>query len=81
VGEGASVSFEPSSDIIHKQITIYGSWVTSLGNMEDLVERMVRWDMHPEITATHKFPLDQAAEAYSTMDAGNCGKVAVVFDD
>ena len=29
VGEGGSVTFNPSPDIIHDQKTIYGSWVTS----------------------------------------------------
>ena len=78
VGEGGTVSFEPSRDIIHNQITIYGSWVTNLGNMEDLVERMDRWDLHPEVTVTHQFSLDQAGEAYTVMNEGKCGKVAVV---
>ncbi len=48
--------------------------------MEDLVERMPRWEMHPEITCTHRFPLDRASEAYRTMDEGRSGKVAIVFD-
>ena len=43
VGEGNTVTFNPSPDIIHDQKTIYGSWVTSLARMEDLVERLVRW--------------------------------------
>jgi len=81
VGEGGSVSFNPSPDIIHDQKTIYGSWVTSLWRMEDLVERMVRWGLHPEDLVTHRFPLDKAAEAYSLMASGACGKVAVVFDE
>jgi len=79
VGEGGTVEFNPSPDIIHNQITIYGSWVTCLSNMEDLVERLARWDMHPEVTCTHRFSLDHAAEAYQTMDDGKCGKVAVVW--
>lgn len=77
VGEGGTFEMNPSPDIIHDQITIYGSWVTSLGNMEDLVERMVRWDMHPEICCTHQFKLDEANKAYEIMNAGKCGKVAV----
>ena len=81
VGEGGTVEFEPSPDIIHDQITIHGSWVTSLGNMEDLVERMERWDCHPEKTCTHRFPLEKADEAYDLMDQGHCGKVAVVWDE
>lgn len=79
VGEGGTVEFNPSPDIIHDQITIYGSWVTSLGNMEDLVERMDRWGCHPEKTVTHTFALDKADEAYGIMNEGHCGKVAVVF--
>ncbi|MFH1537610.1 MAG: iron-containing alcohol dehydrogenase [bacterium] len=77
---GGTVSLDPSPDIIHEQITIHGSWVTSLGNMEDLVERLVRWNLHPETLTTHRFPLEKADEAYATMDAGHCGKVAVVWD-
>jgi threonine dehydrogenase-like Zn-dependent dehydrogenase len=49
--------------------------------MEDLVERMVRWDMHPEATVTHRFPLEKAQDAYRVMNEGKCGKVAVVWDD
>jgi threonine dehydrogenase-like Zn-dependent dehydrogenase len=81
VGEGNTVEFEPSRDIIHKQITVYGSWVTSLPHSEDLVERLVRWNMHPDITVTHKLPLSEAAKAYQLMDEGKCGKVAIVFPD
>ena len=80
VGEGGTCTFNPSPDIIHGQKTIYGSWVTSLWRMEELVERLVRWNIHPEDLITHEFPLDQAAEAYSLMAGGQCGKVAVVFD-
>ena len=81
VGEGGTCSFEPSPDIIHGQKTIYGSWVTSLWRMEELVERLVRWGIHPEELITHEFPLEQAGEAYALMAGGECGKVAVVFPD
>jgi threonine dehydrogenase-like Zn-dependent dehydrogenase len=80
VGEGGTVELNPSPDMIHEQVTVYGSWVTSLGHMEDLVERMDRWEMHPEKTVTHRFSLDEAAKAYETMDEGKCGKVAIVMD-
>lgn len=77
IGEGGTVSFNPSPDIIHDQKTIYGSWVTSTWLMEELVERLVRWNLHPETIITHRFPLDQAPEAYALMATGRCGKVAV----
>ncbi len=80
IGEGGSVGFEPSPELIHDQKTLFGSWVTSVGNMEDLVERMPRWNMHPHDICTHRFSLEDAAEAYRTMAEGKSGKVAIVFD-
>lgn len=80
VGEGNRVDFDVSQTIIHKQITIYGSWVTSLGHMEDLVEKLVEWDLKPEIIVSHRFALEDAAEAYRVADEGQSGKVCIVMD-
>jgi threonine dehydrogenase-like Zn-dependent dehydrogenase len=81
LGEGGRVEFNPSPDIIHDQKTIYGSWVTSTWLMDELVERLVRWNLHPEDLVTHRFELDQVGDAYSLMASGECGKVAVCFDE
>lgn len=81
IGEGGTVEFNPSPDIIHDQITIFGSWVTNIWRMEELVERLVRWGIHPEDLVTHRFTLDEASKAYALMNEGKCGKVAVVFDE
>jgi 2-desacetyl-2-hydroxyethyl bacteriochlorophyllide A dehydrogenase len=81
VGEGGTISFNPSPDIIHDQKTIHGSWVTSIWRMEDLVERLVRWGIHPDSLVTHRFPLEKAGDAYRLMASGACGKVAVAFDE
>jgi len=81
LGEGGGVEFQPSPDMIHDQKTLYGSWVTSIWLMEELVERLVRWNLHPAELITHRFALDQVADAYSLMASGKCGKVAVCFDE
>jgi threonine dehydrogenase-like Zn-dependent dehydrogenase len=80
VGEGDRVDFDVSQTIIHSQISIYGSWVTSLGHMEDLVEKLVEWKLKPEIIVTHRVSLEQAAEAYRVADEGQCGKVCIVME-
>lgn len=80
VGEGGSVSFEPSPLLLHKQLTLHGSWVCSVPQMEDLVEHLVRWNLHPEVLVTHRFSLAQAKEAYELFDTGQTGKVALVWD-
>ena len=81
VGEGGTVNFNPSPDIIHGQKIIYGSWVTSIWKMEDLVERLVRWGIHPDTLITDRFALKDADKAYALMASGACGKVAVCFDE
>ena len=81
LGEGGRVEFNPSPDIIHDQKTIYGSWVTSTWLMEELVERLVRWNLHPADLVTHRFALENVAGAYALMASGKCGKVAVCADE
>jgi hypothetical protein len=54
---------------------------SSIWLMEDLVERIVRWKIHPEELVTNRFALEKADEAYALMASGKCGKVAVVFDE
>lgn len=81
IGEGGTVEFNPSPDIIHDQKTIYGSWVTNIWRMEELVERIVRWGIHPEELVTDRFVLDKASDAFALMAEGKCGKVAVVYDE
>jgi len=81
VGEGGRVDFEVSPLLIHRQITLYGSWVTSIKHMEDLVDRLDRWSLRPERTVTHRFPLEEAAEAYRVADGGQAGKVVICFDE
>jgi len=81
VGEGGTLGLSPSPDMIHDQKIVYGSWVTSIWLMEDLVERIVRWKIHPDELVTNRFPLEKADEAYALMASGKCGKVAVVFDE
>jgi len=81
VGEGGNCCFQPSPDIIHDQKTIFGSWVCSTWLMEELVERLVRWNLHPADLVTNRFSLEKVGEAYALMAGGRCGKVAVCFDE
>ena len=81
IGEGGRMEINPSPDMIHDQKTLYGSWVTSTWRMMELVERLVRWKLHPAELITHRFPLEEVDKAYSLMASGQCGKVAVCFDE
>ncbi len=81
IGEGGTCEFNPSPDIIHDQKTVYGSWVTNIWRMEELVERIERWGIHPEDLITHRFTLDRVSEGFELMNEGKCGKVAIVYDE
>jgi threonine dehydrogenase-like Zn-dependent dehydrogenase len=80
VGEGNRLEVDASPALIHRQLTVMGSWVTSVGHMEELMGLLVRWGLHPDRTVTDRFPLDQAETAYTTADEGRRGKVAIVLD-
>jgi threonine dehydrogenase-like Zn-dependent dehydrogenase len=79
VGEGGKLDIDVSPAVIHAQITIIGSWVTSVSRMEELVERLARWGLHLDRTVTDRFPLAEAARAYEVADSGNRGKVAITM--
>ncbi|MGB2821506.1 MAG: zinc-binding dehydrogenase, partial [Phycisphaerae bacterium] len=81
VGEGSKVEFDVSPLLIHPQITLYGSWVTSLYHLEELVTNLDRWGLHPDVTSTERLPLTKAAKAYDLADKGQTGKVCIVFDE
>ncbi len=78
VGEGGTLSLDVSPLIIHPQLTILGSWVCSIGQMEELVELLVRWDLHPGAMVTDTFALEEAEAAYRLADSGRAGKVAIL---
>jgi threonine dehydrogenase-like Zn-dependent dehydrogenase len=80
VGAGGIVQFDVDHVLVQPQLTVYGSWVTSLGHMEDLVESLVAWNLKPEITVTHRFPLEGAAEAYRVADEGQSGKICLMLE-
>jgi threonine dehydrogenase-like Zn-dependent dehydrogenase len=81
LGEGGSVAFEPSPLLLHKQLTLHGSWVCGIREMGELLEHLERQGLHPESTVTHTFPLSGTKQAYETFDAGNTGKVVIIWDD
>ena len=80
VGEESTVTFAPSTDLMHDQKTVYGSWVTNIQNMELLVEKLDEWKINPEIIVTDRLPLEEAGKGFELMANGGCGKVAVTFD-
>jgi threonine dehydrogenase-like Zn-dependent dehydrogenase len=79
VGEGGQTSFDVSRDIIHKQLTIYGSWTMSTVSLAEVANYVVNHKVPLSKIITHRFPLEQAAEAYKLFESGQTGKVVITW--
>ena len=80
VGEGGTVQLEPSPDVIHKQLTIYGSWTFSTVGLAECARFIADRNVPLDRLITHQFRLAQAEEAFALFDQGKTGKCVFVFD-
>jgi threonine dehydrogenase-like Zn-dependent dehydrogenase len=77
VGEGHATTINPSPQMLHKQLTVIGSWVCGLWQMQELTYLMVRHGVHFDPMVTHRFPLARIDEAMQLFDTGRTGKIVV----
>lgn len=78
LGEGGEVTFEPSPLLIHKEISLLGSWVCDITTLSALLGFLSRTGVSAaDRLVTHRFPREEAAQAYATFDDGRSGKVMV----
>ena len=80
VGEGNTTTFDVSAQIIHKQLTIYGSWTFSLSGLAEAANFVVNRNVPLKKLITHRYDLDQADEAYTLFDTGRTGKPVFVWE-
>jgi threonine dehydrogenase-like Zn-dependent dehydrogenase len=80
VGEGGRLETEVSDLLLHKQLTLFASWVTSVPAMEELARNLVRWGLSPRTLVTDVLPLEEADEAYRRAASGTSGKVVLAPD-
>lgn len=81
VGEGGTLETEVSDALLHKQVTLYASWVTSVPAMAELARHLVRWGVSPQRIVSDRFPLSRADEAFALAAGAARGKVVLVPDD
>lgn len=74
VGEGNTTTFDISPDIIHKQLTIYGSWTFSSIGQAECASFVVDRRLPLSKLLTHEFSLDGAEAAYKLFDTQTTGK-------
>jgi len=77
VGEQGQACFNPSRDLIHKEVNVYGAWYFRLHEFPGMVELCNR-GLKPKRMVTHRLPLDEAQKGYELMAEGKTGKVLFV---
>ena len=77
VGEQPEATFNPSRDLIHKELSVYGAWYFRVSEFPGMVE-LWRRGLKPRAIVTHRFPLEEAQQGYDLMARQQCGKVLFV---
>ena len=79
VGEGGEVTLDVSRDLLRRQITLIGSWTFSAMGMAECARYVADNRIDLDRIFTHRWKLDQAAEAYTVFDAQSSGKGVIEF--
>ncbi|MFC8011102.1 zinc-dependent alcohol dehydrogenase family protein [Streptomyces cinereoruber] len=79
VGEGGDVTLNVSPEIIRKQLTVIGSYTFSLTRQAECARFVARHGVDVDRLFTHRWTLDDAAEAYREFDRQTGGKAVFEF--
>lgn len=74
VGEGGEVTLDVSRDVIRKQLHLMGSYTFSLVRQRECAEFVDTHSVPVDRIFSHRWPLEQGAEAYSEFEKQAGGK-------
>ena len=80
VGERGQATYDVSSDIIHRHLTIYGSWTVSMPGMEEAARFVIDRDVPLESQITERVAIENAVDAYERFDKQDTGKMVITWD-
>lgn len=80
IGENAEATVRPSDHFNRKEVVLSGSCCFPLGEYGEIV-RLFEAGLPAADMITHRYSIEQAAEAYQAFNEGNTGKVIFVRDD
>ena len=81
VGIGNQAPAINTESLTGKQLSVHGSYVMNAGEYESLARFMAEQPLNLERIVTHRFRIEDAAEAFRTADTGDCGKVIFEWPD
>ncbi|GAA1686577.1 zinc-binding dehydrogenase [Microbacterium lacus] len=80
VGVGRQdLTFSPTDLVLKKLLTVRGSWVSSMAEMEEVTRLLARTGIHPDSLVSETYDLAAGEEAYRRFADGATGKLAFVY--
>jgi len=80
VGMGGDATIDINLDVIRNVTTIYGSWTFSKSELSEIARFMIDGNVPVDDVVTHRFPLEEAVEAFEVFDSATTGKCMIVMD-
>ena len=80
VGEGGGVQIDVSEQIIHKQLTVIGSWVFGISELGGILQYVSDRRVELGRLVTDVFDIDDAADAFALADGAANGKVVITMN-
>jgi len=77
VGEGHTTTIDPSPQLLHKELTLLGTWVFSVSTMIELFEYLDRYQLPLERLITNRYRIEDASTALSEFSSGKTAGKAV----
>jgi threonine dehydrogenase-like Zn-dependent dehydrogenase len=77
VGEGGEVTYQPTPHIIHRHLTLIGSWTFSTFGLEEAAQFVADRKVPLESLITNACDIEDAPEAYTAFDSGAPGKFVI----
>ena len=73
------MTLNPTPDIIHRHLTLYGSWTFSTVGLEEATRFVADRQVPLRSLITHTFSLADAESAFRLFDGGQTGKCVLTF--
>lgn len=80
VGERGQAVYDATPDIIHRHLTIYGSWTVSMFGLEETAQFIVDRQIPLTDLISDRIAITDAADAYRRFDRQDTGKMVIVWE-
>ncbi len=80
IGEKGEATIHPSPQFIRKELTAIGSWYFTGADYFRILD-LYRRGLDVSGLITHRFPLEEADQAFATFSSGQSGKVLILQED